>query len=294
MPEPIVRDSSHAAGYLNVLQFARLLRANWLAVLAPTIVAGIAALTLGYLLPPTWEAIGVVQVGAVGQANVGQGVQLVEPPIRAVERARMRVFQDAVVARLGLPVNEGNPQGRLYRGTIKIKQLQSTDFLEINLRAYSPDDARRWIDATVEQMAEAHRQLAAPTLDRLKKQLAETEATLSRLRTARQEMQSATELKKEIKPGERFAESVYNANLLVTTEADIRKSEDTRSILLEQLSPARTYPTKLVDRIFVGDDPVSPRPLLMAAVSSLLGLFAGLMLAFFLDGRKAARDAGLE
>lgn len=291
-----MRDSTasnprHTAGYLSVPQFVRILRENRIAVLAPTVIVAALAFVVGHLLPPTWEAIGVVQVGAVGQSSVGQGVQLIESPVRAVERARMRVFQDAVLARLGIPQSETDPQGRLYRGTARIKQLQSTDFLEIRLRAYSPVDARRWIDATVEQMAEAHRKLAEPTLDRLRTQLAETEATLLRLKTLREEIRSATTLRREIDPGERFAESVYNANLLVASESDIRKNEDLRSMLLEQLSATRTYPTALVDKVFVGDEPVSPRKILIVVVASLLGLFSGIALAYFLDGRRSAREA---
>ncbi len=282
-------DLRHAAGYLNVLRFGRLMRANWLSVLAPTVLAAVAASVLGYVLSPTWEAVGVIQVGAVGQSSVGQGVQLIEPPVRAVERVRMRVFQDATLARLGIPLGDTDPLGSLYRSTIKIRQMQNTDFLELRLRAYSPEDARRWIQATVEQLADAHGRLAAPTLDRLQKQLAETEATLRRLRDLREVARSTTTLKREIAPGERFAESVYNSSLLIATETEFRVNEDSRSVLLEQLSATRTYPTALVDKVFVGDQPVSPRTALMITVATLFGLFIGIAIAYFLDGRRTAR-----
>jgi len=265
------------------------MRANWLSVLAPTVLAAVAASVLGYVLSPTWEAVGVIQVGAVGQSSVGQGVQLIEPPVRAVERVRMRVFQDATLARLGIPLGDTDPLGSLYRSTIKIRQMQNTDFLELRLRAYSPEDARRWIQATVEQLADAHGRLAAPTLDRLQKQLAETEATLRRLRDLREVARSTTTLKREIAPGERFAESVYNSSLLIATETEFRVNEDSRSVLLEQLSATRTYPTALVDKVFVGDQPVSPRTALMITVATLFGLFIGIAIAYFLDGRRTAR-----
>ena len=45
---------------------------------------------------PKWEATAVIQIGQVGQSGVGQGSQLIEPPIRAIERMKKKSFEEAV------------------------------------------------------------------------------------------------------------------------------------------------------------------------------------------------------
>jgi len=277
-----------ASGYLNLLRFWNITRRYWVWVLACVATAAGAAAIYTWLLPFTWEATGVVQVGAVGQSGAGQLGQLVESPARAIERTKMRGFQNDVLATLKTPNDDLKPIGELFRGSIKVKQLQNTDFLEIRLRAYSPDEAKRWLEATVKQLDIAHQRLAAPSIERLRKQLEEVDQNLRRARKTRDGLQESVS-RRSLGPGERFAESVYNANLLVQTNGEVRALEAERAMMLEQLSPTRTYPTALVERIYVSERPVSPRTGLIVALATLVGLLAGIFIAYFLDGRDAAR-----
>ncbi len=53
-----------------------------------------------FMAKPKWEATAVIQIGQVGQSGVGQGSQLIEPPARAIERMKMKSFEDAVLSDL--------------------------------------------------------------------------------------------------------------------------------------------------------------------------------------------------
>jgi uncharacterized protein involved in exopolysaccharide biosynthesis len=266
------------------------MRRHWGWIAGCTVVAASAGAIYTTLVPPTWEATGVAQIAAVGQTTA-PGQASVELAGKGVERMRVRGFQDDVLASLQIPVDDENPTGRLYRGSLKVRQLQNTDFLEIKVRAWSSDEAKRWVDATVTQLAAVHQRLAAPSIDRLKKQLGDVDASLQKARSARDALRDSTTLKDKIGPGERFAEGVYNANLLLKTDEEIRTLEMQRAVLIEALSPSRTSPTSLVNAAHVKERPVSPKTGLIVALAAALGFLAGLFVAYFLEGREEARSA---
>lgn len=276
----------------DLARLGRIVRARGLLIAAATTLATVAAGGLAALLSPTWEATGVVQIGATAGPNIGQGPVVVESPIRAIERMRIRAFQDASLARMGIAANDDDPAGRLYRSSLKLRQLQGTDFVEIRVRAFSPESSAKSIETTVGHLAEVHAQLAAPSVERLRKHLEDTNSNLQRIRSGREQLLASAPLKGELRPGERFAESVFNVGLLAKTDEEIRINEMQRAALLEQLSPTRTYPTTLVEKIHVSEKPVSPRTALMLAVAALFGLSAGVLLACILEGHKAATARG--
>jgi uncharacterized protein involved in exopolysaccharide biosynthesis len=271
------------AGYLSLLRWWGTIRRRLGWIVGCTVAAAAAALGFALTLAPTWAVSGVAQVAAVSQSSV-------ESATRAVERVRVRGFQDAVLRSLQIPTDDGHALGLLFRGSLKVKQLQNTDFVELRLRAPSAEEARRWIDATVRQLAVEHERLAAPAIERLRKQVVEAESNLKRARAYRDALRDAmTSKEKLMGPGERFAEGVYNANLFLKTDEEIRGYETQLATLAEALSAARTFPTMLVHPAHVTEAPVSPKTALMTALGAALGLVAGLFVAYFLEGRGAAR-----
>lgn len=283
---PMTQTPAATLGTFDLARFGQIVRARWLLIAATAILTTFAAGGLAIVIRPSWEAIGVVQIGATGGPSPGQGPVVVESPIRAIERMRIRAFQDATLARIGAATTNDDPRGKLYRDSLKLRQLQGTDFVEIKVRGYSPEESARSIEITVEHLANVHAQLAAPSVERLHRQLNETDANLQRIQQGRERLLASDSLKGAINPGERFAETVYIVNLIAKTDEEIRAIEVQRAALMEQLSPTRTYPTALVEKIHVSEKPVSPRTRLMLAVAALFGISIGTILACVLEGRK--------
>jgi len=282
-----MKDAPAAApGSFDLARFGRIVRARWLLIAATAILTTVAAGGLVALIRPSWEAIGVVQIGATAGPSIGQAPVEVESPIRAIERMRIRAFQDAALAQMGVPTGDGDPFGKLYRNSLKLRQLQGTDFVEIRVRGYSPEESAKSIETTVKHLAGVHAQLAAPTVEGLRRRLNETEASLQRIRQDRERLLSSASLQGAVKPGEHFAESVYGVNLLTKTDEEIRAIEMQHAALVEQLSPVRTYPTTLVEKTHVSEEPVSPRAGLMLAVAAFVGVSVGAIVACVLEGRK--------
>ena len=76
----------------------------------------------------------------------------------------------------------------------------------------------------------------------------------------------------------------YNATLAASVLQDktnqLRTLTEMKRLLLEQLSPTVTFPTKIVGDLTVSEDPVSPKKSLIIGVAILLGLFGGIFIAF--------------
>lgn len=274
-------------GYLDLARASRVIRTRWKLVLGATsLIAAAAGVAIAFV-KPTWEATGVVQVGAAGLA--GGATQPAESPARAIERLRMRTFQNATLSSLGIPETDIDPSGTLYRHTLNVTQLAGTDFLQIRVRAFSPEESSSWLRATVEHLATVHDGLTAPAVARLRRQSEEMQASLKRIEQIREKLLAASAAKGALQPGERFAESVYHANLLTKTDDDMRAVQTQLDLLYEQLSPSRTYPTALIDKVYVSELPVSPKCGITISIAAMFGFFTGIMLAFFLEGRKALR-----
>ncbi len=249
------------------------------------------ALAFVLVVSPQWEATAVIQIGQVGQGAVGLGRPLVESPPRAIERMKLNAFRDAVLADLKIPSDEDNPEARLYRASLKLKLLPDTDLIELRVRGRSREDAEKWAQATVARLRDVHQELARPSIQRLEVQLMEVKQDLERTEAMRANLIEAASVKGRNGPGYRFAENVLLANILNSRDAEIRHLRERMVGLQEQLSPARTYPTSLIDRVHVPEKPVFPKKTSSVVLAGMLGSLLGFLMAFISDYVQRTRSA---
>jgi uncharacterized protein involved in exopolysaccharide biosynthesis len=265
-----------------------LVRRKWL-VLATPLLAVIAAMVAVILIKPQWEATAAIRVGAVGQVGqVGQVGPAIEPVERAVERMKLKSFKDAVLSDLGYPLDEKNPEAGLYRGSLTAKALPNTDLIEISVRGYSRDGARRSAEVTVFYLQKIHDQLAAPTVQRLRQLLVQAEREITQAKAEREKVLKISGLKDE----GGFMENVVLANIMIQRDGELRELEKTKMLYEEQLGPLRTYPTSLIERISVSENPVAPKKSLIILLVGIFGLVLGVMLAFLSNALQLNRRGG--
>jgi capsular polysaccharide biosynthesis protein len=236
-----------------------------------------------FLTKPKWEATAVIQIGQVGQSGVGQGSQLIEPPVRAIERMKMKSFEDDVLTRLKISPYEGNPMAALFRGTLALKALGTTDLIQVKIRAHSRELAQSWANAVVERLKDVHERLAQPTIDRLRKQQAELKKQMLIIEEERSSLLRIVSKSSETSGDSRFSANLLLSNLLLQKNAELRDFEMRRLAADEQLTSVRTYPTSLIDRIYVPENPASPKKLLVVMLSAVLGLILGVVVALLLN-----------
>jgi capsular polysaccharide biosynthesis protein len=231
------------------------------------------------LSKPKWEATAVIQIGQVGQSGVGQGSQLIEPPVRAIERMKMKSFEDDVLTRLKISPEEGDPIASLFRSTLSLKALSTTDLIQVKIRAQSREQAQNWANAVVDRLKDVHERLAQPTIDRLRKQQAELKKQMLIIEEERSSLLRIVSKSSETSGDSRFSANLLLSNLLLQKNAELRDFEMRRLAADEQLTSVRTYPTSLIDRIYVPENPASPKKLLVVMLAAVLGLILGVVVA---------------
>ena len=102
--------------------------------------------------------------------------------------------------------------------------------------------ARRVLQATVDQLARVHAEMAAPSIRSLREQAAQVEEQLNAAQAQVDEWKRLDEGKGAAPPGSRFEERVFLAGVISKRLEDIRTLAHQKSVLAEQLDPARTYP----------------------------------------------------
>ena len=229
---------------------------------------------------PKWEATAVIQIGQVGQSGVGQGSQLIEPPLRAIERMKMKSFEDDVLTALKMPVESDDLVAKLFRSTLSLKALGVTDLIQVRVRAGSRDQAQTWANAVVDRLREVHERLAQPTIDRLRKQQSELKKQMQIIEEERTNLLKIVSKSSETSGDSRFAANLLLSNLLLQKNSELRDFEMRRLAADEQLTSVRTYPTSLIDRIYVPENPASPKKLLVVMLAAVLGLILGIIVAF--------------
>ena len=228
-----------------------------------------------FLSKPQWEATTVVQIGQVGQSGVGQNLQLIEPPIRAVERMKMKSFEDDVLANLKIPVGQGDSMAQLFRASLALKVLGTTDLIQVRVRGYTPEQAESWARAVVDRISMIHQSLTQPIIERLEKQLAELNKQMGSIDKERDNLSRIDSTSAARKGDGRFSEELLLSNLLVQKNAELRDFEMRRLAINEQITFIRSYPTALVDRVYVPERPASPKRLLMLILAAIVGLISG-------------------
>ena len=269
---------------VDIIDVWRVLHRQRRWILLSFVIAAGLALIYVLLARPVWEATAVIQIGQIGQVGgADREKSLVEPTPRTVERLKLNSFEDAVLTALKIPLDANNPEANLYRNSVKVKLLPNTDLIELKVRGYSPEDAARWVDATVAHLREVHEKIAAPSILRITLQLSEITNDLQKAKAERDRILQNIGLKEQISPGNRFAENVLFANILNNRDAEIRDLEQRKLTFEEQLSPARTYATSLMDKIHVPERPAFPKKGLTVILAGVVGMILGIIAAFVID-----------
>jgi len=250
-----------------------LLRRKWWVLGAPLLAVVAAAVAVTFM-KPQWEATAAIQIGAVGQAG-----QVIEPPARVVARVNLKSFEDAVLASLGLS-GQKTPEAKLFRSSLKVKALPNTDLIEIKVRGYSRESAKRSTEATVDYLRRIHQGMAAPTVQRMKQLLAQVEREIAQTRAEREKVLKIMDLKDKAITEASFMRNIVLANIMVQRDNELRGLEQAKTDYEEQLGPMRTYPTSYIEKISVSEGPVAPKKALIVLLAGVLGLFVGVMAAF--------------
>jgi len=280
--------------FIDLSEIAALLLRNWPTLLTCVVIALIVAAGLFTWLPARWQALTTIEIGQVPLGTPlggSRGSALIEPPPQAAERAKQRDLINTVLTARGVPID--HPEDRraaLVRGTLKATVVKNTNFLQLGVAGYSPDEAKANLSAVARVLIETHNKLMLPTVERMKAQLQDNEKQLLEVQTERDALQKL--LHDTEKPHAKidFAPSIVAVNQLANQDTQIDRLIARHAELEDTLAPSRTYPTRIIDAVYVEPRPYFPKLSIFAAIAIFFGLAAGSCIALYRDRKKMAPD----
>ncbi|SDY61410.1 Chain length determinant protein [Collimonas sp. OK242] len=253
---------------------------HWLVLLGCIIVALIAAIAFKFAVQPQWQAAATIQIG---QLPVNP-TTLIEPTAQAAERFKQRQLQDQALAAIGLPLDEDrDDRTRLFRKTLKATPGKNTDFVDINVAGFSPTDAKNNLNSAVQALINAHNVRLTPMVKNLNDRLGVNTREMLQATTEKARMEANLKNASSSSAGARFEPSVVAINVLAKQDELIRALTSEQAALVDLRTKTDSFPTMLVDAIFVPVKPYFPKLSIFLAIGLILGAIAGAAIALFLD-----------
>lgn len=253
---------------------------HWLVLLACIIVAMMAAVALKFTIAPQWQASATIQIG---QLPINP-TTLIEPTAQAAERFKQRQLQDQALTAIGLPLNEDtDDRTRLFRKTLQATPGKNTDFVDINVAGLSQADAKNNLNAAVQALISVHNVRLAPMVKNLNDRLEANTRDMLQATTEKTRLEANLKNATSTPAGARFEPSVVAINVLAKQDELIRALTNEQAALMDLRTKTDSFPTMLVDAIFVPVRPYFPKLSIFLAIGLILGAVAGGALALFLD-----------
>ncbi|SFH80844.1 Chain length determinant protein [Collimonas sp. OK307] len=253
---------------------------HWLVLLACIIVATMAAIALKFTIAPQWQASATIQIG---QLPINP-TTLIEPTAQAAERFKQRQLQDYALTAVGLPLNEeSDARTGLFRKTLKATPGKNTDFVDVNVAGLSQEEAKNSLNAAVQALVSVHNVRLAPMVKNLNDRLEANTREMLQATTEKARMEASLKNATSTPAGARFEPSVVAINVLAKQDEQIRNLTNEQAALMDLRTKTDSFPTMLVDAIYVPVKPYFPKLSIFLAIGLILGAIAGAAIAIFLD-----------
>jgi len=257
----------------------RSMKRHWILLAACIILGMVAATALWAILPAKWQASATLQIG---QLPVNP-TALIESTAQASERFKQRQLQDQALKASGLPLNDEDRRTRLFRKTLKATPGKGTDFVDVSVAGFSAQDAEANLGSALQALIQAHEQLSAPMIKNLDERLEANSLQMTQATAEKARLDANLKSAAASPAGAKFEPSVVAINLLSKQEDLVRGLTAERSTLVDLHTKTNTFPTKVVDAIYVPAQPFFPKLVVFLLSGLFIGALAGTMLAMFRD-----------
>jgi len=279
--------------FIDLSQIVAFIRRNWGTLLACVLLAMACGAALFAILPARWQALTTIEIGQVPLGTpVGgsRGSTLIEPPAQTVERLKQRELINTVLTSLGIPVDQPDEaRASLFRHSLKGTVMKNTNFIQIAVAGHSPDAARENLTAAARVLMEAHSKLMIPTVGRMMAQLEDNAKQMAEIQVERTRLQELLGHMEKAGSKIEFSPTIVAVSQLANKEAQLHQIVVERAELQDAMAPSRTYPTRIIDAVYVEPRPYFPKLSLFLAGAAVLGFFAGLGMALYRDHKRKAR-----
>jgi LPS O-antigen subunit length determinant protein (WzzB/FepE family) len=269
---------------IYLIDLWRILRREWRWFIGVLLVVLAAAVFYAQAAHPRWEAVAWVRPGQLGAFPAGEDPRA-EPFQRVIERMKTVEFQQAVLHDLG--VSPRSREGHLYRGSFDLDPSPYAGLLKFTVRGYSPQQAQRFAQATVDHLHQLHEGLLAEPLELAQARLRQAQAQLSDAVAERDRLRRlVAPARADATDGQARRDLVLASLVLSGSNQEVRNLQQSVSDLKARLSASYSYETSLAWPVYVSDHSVYPNRVLIWGAGLVLGLGLGLMVAVARNARR--------
>lgn len=241
---------------------------KWWLLASPLVAGVLASFIVSYVLQPAWEGSAVLEMGRVGTVPTVP----VELSVNVATRMMLPSFAEGVLRDVGIKPGELNA----YKGALTVTKVKEADLLAVAVRAPSAEMAKNQLKSSITYLQKVHSEMMAASIDTNNKTL------LNIAQNIKNTSADIELLRKKLLASHDWNtfDATLASTILQSKSAELRAFIQQRLVLEEQMSPTRTYTTRMVGDIYVSEEPVSPNKRLIIGLAVLLGLFGALVVVF--------------
>jgi len=253
----------------NEISFADILHLglrykNW--ILAGGLVAGLLGALFAWQRPTQWQGSVMLEMGQLDQKTD-------ESMLQVLNKVSMPMFKTAVLSKAEI---KSDKERALFQQSLRAENIKGTNFVEIKMNAYTKETAQELITAAARHLQATLDEILLPAVELLK---ARSQLNLKDLQAIDSDIQN---LKRNLEKGGRQTGSDFFVSNMILNDK-IRESRifEVRKLELQaQLSPSRTFLTKIVGDAQAYQMPGKPGRVLIVVISILFGCLSAWALAF--------------
>ncbi|MGV8897962.1 MAG: Wzz/FepE/Etk N-terminal domain-containing protein [Burkholderiaceae bacterium] len=258
------------------------LKRNWMILFACIFAAIICAAILANVLPSRWQASVTMQIGQMPSPI--NAIAPIEEPIQTIERVKLRELQSSALTALKLPLDERvDKHTNLFKSSIKASAIKNTNFIQIKLAGFTPEEAQKNLAVTAQALISSHQALVLPVRNRLIKKQQDNAKKIADAEAERAKLFQLLANTGNLKSAPQFAPNIVAISLLENKEAELRSLVVEKTRLQDLLESIAIYPTRIIDAVYVDNRPYFPKLSLFLAAGAFLGLLLGLGIALWRD-----------
>jgi capsular polysaccharide biosynthesis protein len=259
------------------------IKRRWILVPVCVVIAIAGAAGFWSITPAQWRATATLQIGQLPVTPT----TLIESMAQAAERFNQRQLQDQALATAGLTLDEyGDKRTALLRKTLKAIAEKNTNLVDVSVAAYSRENAKNYLNAAILALIKTHDDRLAPLIKNLDDRLAVNSRQMTEAAAEKVRVEAALKSASASGSGIKFGPRVLASNLVSKQVDLIRDLTAERAALVDLHTKTNTFPTMIVDAIYVPDNPSSPKLSTFLLIGLMLGALAGVALALFLDRKR--------
>lgn len=258
---------------LKLSEFLDMMRRSRRLILGAVLLSIFASFILTLILHKKWEASATLQIAKL--PSLAGDIAFVEEPSQSVENINQMGFKEKILSDLHLSTSKGQDRrSDILLDTFIARPIKHTEWINISVTAYSPQDALKTIQTAIAELQATHAPLTTPSINRLTKELQTVNRNLSITNN------DLSALNHQMSRGTRYSAATHMLDTKVSARRALELQQAQLNDRLKLIDDLSTKPIHPIDN---SDQPIFPNRMVFLILGALLGLLLGCGIAWWKD-----------